>query len=78
MAPRTGEPVTLDVDVARVAPDAATLDALARLALIARRNGCGLRVRHAPEQLLELIELAGLSEVLAPEAVRSRSTKPRC
>ena len=40
------------------------VDALARLQLAARRSGYELTVTDAPNDLLELIELAGLCEVL--------------
>jgi anti-anti-sigma regulatory factor len=42
----------------------ATVDALARAALNARRAGSRLRVVNADPELRELIELAGLTEVL--------------
>jgi anti-anti-sigma regulatory factor len=44
--------------------DLATVDALARAALHARRAGARLRVVKAPPELQQLIELAGLTEVL--------------
>lgn len=40
------------------------VDQLARLQLAARRLGCSLRLRGAPSQLRELIELAGLSGII--------------
>jgi anti-anti-sigma regulatory factor len=48
----------------------ATVDALARLALAARRRGCQLRLRGLPRELRELIELAGLTAVLGLEPRR--------
>jgi ABC-type transporter Mla MlaB component len=54
-------------DVAGVAPDAVTVDALARLQLAARRRGCQVRLRHASPELLELVAFMGLADVL-PEA----------
>jgi anti-anti-sigma regulatory factor len=48
--------------------DLATIDVLARLQLAARRTGLELRLRHASCELQELIELAGLGEVLRVEA----------
>ncbi|HEY0869315.1 MAG TPA: hypothetical protein VGD55_02860 [Acidothermaceae bacterium] len=45
-------------------PDAVTVEALARLQLIARRNGCTLRLRNASAELLDVIELMGLGSVL--------------
>jgi len=44
--------------------DLATVDALARAALGARRAGMRLRVVKAPPELRELIALAGLEDVL--------------
>ena len=45
-------------------PDASTLDALCRLALDARRSGYRIRLLRASPELRELIELAGLTDVL--------------
>ena len=52
-------------DVAGVAPDAVTVDALARLQLAARRLGCEVRLRNPSVALLEVVELMGLTHVLA-------------
>jgi ABC-type transporter Mla MlaB component len=52
--------------------DVTSIDALARLQLTARRNGCALTLRHASGQLLDLLRLAGLSDVVpigAPSAL---------
>ena len=46
------------------------VDALARLQVAARRSGYEVAVTEAPCDLLELIELAGLSEVLGVEPRR--------
>ena len=46
------------------------VDALARLQLAARRSGYELTVTDAPNDLLELIELAGLADVLGVEPRR--------
>jgi hypothetical protein len=46
------------------APDLATVDALARVQLVARRHGCRIRLMEPDPALVELIELAGLREVL--------------
>jgi hypothetical protein len=51
-------------DVRGAAPDAVTVDALARLQLAARRHGCGVRLRHASADLVELIGFMGLADVL--------------
>ena len=49
---------------ALVDPDAATMDALARLQLTARRVGRQLRLRHACGELRDLLALMGLGEVI--------------
>ena len=54
-------------DVAGVEPDAVTVDAVARLQLAARRRGCQVRLHSASAALLELVELMGLTNVLAGE-----------
>ena len=46
------------------------VDALARLQLAARRSGFRVEVASAPGDVLELIELAGLSKTLGVEAQR--------
>jgi anti-anti-sigma regulatory factor len=47
-------------------PDAVAVHALARLALTVRRQGARLWLRHVPDELGELLDLVGLSGVLAP------------
>ena len=51
-------------DVAGVDPDAVTVEALARLQLAARRHGCQVRLRHASDELLDLVTFMGLRDVL--------------
>jgi ABC-type transporter Mla MlaB component len=51
-------------DVCNVEPDAVTVDALARLQLAARRNGCQIRLRGASPALCELVAFMGLADVL--------------
>jgi hypothetical protein len=46
------------------------VDALARLQLAARRSGYEVTVTDAPRDLVELIELAGLCDVLGVEPLR--------
>lgn len=46
------------------------VDALARLQLAARRSGYEIAVTDAPRDLIELIELAGLCDVLGVEPLR--------
>lgn len=45
-------------------PDASTLDAVARLALTARRVGAAIELVNACPGLFDLIDLAGLSDVV--------------
>jgi ABC-type transporter Mla MlaB component len=52
-------------DVTGVAPDAVTVDALARLQLAARRIGCQVRLCNASGELRELVAFMGLTDVLA-------------
>jgi ABC-type transporter Mla MlaB component len=51
-------------DVRGIDPDAVTVDALARLQLAARRHGCQVRLRHASDELRELVAFMGLADVL--------------
>jgi len=51
-------------EVQRVNADAVTVDALARLQLVARRHGCQVRLRGASDELRELMGFMGLDAVL--------------
>lgn len=51
-------------------PDARTIDVLARLQLMARRLGCGIRLYGVQPRLRDLLVLTGLSEVLPESEVR--------
>ena len=65
-----GEETPLACDVAEIEePDMGTVDALARMALTARRLGRHVELRRARPDLRELLELAGL-ERLAVEVGR--------
>jgi hypothetical protein len=68
------DPTVLYVDAAGLAADCGAIDGLARIALDARRRGIAIRVGRASPELLDLIELAGLSDVL----LTPHSTAPRC
>jgi len=61
---------TIVCDVRHLAADGEALDALARLQLHAFRRGEQIRLREASRELWELIELAGLGEVLRLETGR--------
>jgi hypothetical protein len=60
---------TIAYDAATLAgrPNVVTIDALARLQLALRPHGLEILLRGAPEELVELIELVGLSDVLRVE-----------
>ena len=69
MATFVPRPPGLDVsvvgyDVRDAHPDAVTVGLLARLELVARRNGCTLELRNASAELLDLVTFMGLGEVL--------------
>ena len=51
-------------DLSGARPTAATVDSLARLALLLRREGSRLVIRDAAPELVELIAFMGLSDVL--------------
>ena len=60
---RSGADVAL-CDVSGVDANAVTIDALARLRLAARRQGCEVRLRNASGELLDLLAFMGLRVVL--------------
>ena len=66
------------VDVRGVRADAAEVDSLARLALRLRRCGYRLELLRPSDELLELIELCGLSQALPADGLTPGSTEPRC
>ncbi|GAB2586792.1 hypothetical protein GCM10027168_19520 [Streptomyces capparidis] len=66
LATAPGGVVVCDV-TALGAPDAVTVEALARLQLTARRAGGEIRLRGAHPALRALLDLAGLGAVLPPE-----------
>lgn len=53
----------IECSAAGVSADAAALEALARLALAAKRRGCALRLTEASDELLQLVRIVGLAEV---------------
>ena len=56
------------VDASR--PDLALVESLARMQLRARRRGERVRLRNVSDELRGLLELVGLTDVLAVEAER--------
>ncbi len=63
-----GEAPILVCDLLAVEADAVSVDALARLALAARRYDCQVRLRGASKELRELVSFMGLEEVLSASA----------
>ena len=58
-------PTVILCDLAQLTDaDMATVDALARLALRARRLGCSISLRDPSSELCELVAFAGLGDVL--------------
>ena len=67
----------IDCDVSGITePDAVTLEALARLQLIAQRLGTSIRLANASPQLVDLLTLAGLTDVLPVCGERTRDHPP--
>lgn len=60
-------------DVTGVPADAVTVDALARLQLLAGRYGCRVVLRGCSPPLRELVDLLGLTDVLAEETADVRA-----
>ena len=61
-------PNTIVYDVGAFPPDVGAIDNLARLQLTAKRLGLELRFRHASNELKDLLDFAGLRDVLRVEA----------
>ena len=59
-----GAATVVDCDVSRLAADAVSVEALARLRRATRRHGCRLRVRGATDELRDLAALMGLTALL--------------
>ncbi len=62
-------------DVERMAPDAVTVEALARLQLTARRLGRDIRICRASRRLRDLVAFVGLSDVLPLSALPAGSAE---
>lgn len=69
---------TIPVDVHGLRAELTVVDALARVALGMRRCGYQLELRHPSQELLQLIDLAGLSRTLGTDEITPDSTEPRC
>jgi ABC-type transporter Mla MlaB component len=64
MGPRKRDSLTVCIDASELNADIASVDVLARLALLVHRFDCELRLQNPSPELIELIQLAGLTEVL--------------
>jgi ABC-type transporter Mla MlaB component len=64
MGPRKRDSLTVRIDASELNADIAAVDVLARLALLVHRLDCELRLQNPSAELIELIQLAGLTEVL--------------
>jgi hypothetical protein len=72
----TPSPMLVVCDVsAMAASDLRTVDALARLALVAKELGCRVQLDHASLELRELLEFAGLADVVP--CVPASGVEPR-
>ncbi|MFH9688469.1 STAS domain-containing protein [Streptomyces sp. NPDC017413] len=69
----------VDCDVGGVIrPDLTLVEAVARLALVARRSGRTLRLRRVPPELRSLLDLVGLADVVTlDEGPEGRVPDPR-
>jgi ABC-type transporter Mla MlaB component len=66
------------IDLGAVAsPDAVTIDAMARLALVARRLGCRVRLRDVPDELRQLLAFTGLAAAVADVRSVGRTLEPQ-
>ena len=61
------DPDVVVCDVRALAGDLVAVEALARLALTARRHGCRLRLRNPSHRLEQIIAFCGLGDVLPSE-----------
>jgi anti-anti-sigma regulatory factor len=78
MGPRARDLTPLFVDAGGLVADMTSVDALARLVLVARRHGCEPRICGLSAELERLIELAGLAGVLTPRPPIRDSSAPMC
>lgn len=76
-APAPGAAVECDVGGV-IRPDLTLVEAVARLALVARRSGRTLRLRRVPPELRSLLDLVGLADVVTlEEGPEERVPDPR-
>jgi len=62
---------TVTLNCARMKkPDLTAIDQIARMQLCARRGGCDVRLARPSEELIALIQFAGLGDVLRVEVQR--------
>ena len=67
-------PGALVFDARRVdEPDLSTVEAVARLALTARRRRREVRIERLPRGLVDLLDLCGLADLIAREQARDRN-----
>ncbi len=59
-------------------PDAATVDGLARMQLLAQRIGASLELRNARRELVDLLRLVGLAALLGVEVGRQAEQLEVC
>ena len=69
-------PIVLDVSA--LAPDAVTVDSLARLQLVAQRLGRRVQLREVSDDLRKLIAFVGLAAVLGIEPGRQPEEREEC
>jgi ABC-type transporter Mla MlaB component len=62
-------------DVAGVAPDAVTVEALARLQLAAHRYACQVRLCNASAELVDLVAWMGLGEALPSASLPAQGSR---
>ncbi len=74
LSPAEPSPIVCDVG-AITDPDAATVDALARFQLVARRAGQQVRLTHASPELRRLLAFMGLAGVLPVEPERQAEAR---
>src|SRR3954452_11419270 len=72
-----GDAEVITCDVSALAAELAAVEALARLALVARRLGCPLKVRRASPELRDLVEFCGLSDALGVRGGNGREAEER-